>query len=581
MLRELLDLALLEDFAHGLARACRLRVCIFDVTGQLVAASPAASRFARLTGHRPAVIPAHPKMTRVPAHDPPGSVAFIASGPVWYIVAPVYLERKRVGFVGVGEFRPPAPGADQRHHRDEPLVSDSEEVQRAWMGLARLQHAGNARPVVTARWAARMLADRCRRESRVQSIAAELSLVGDIAELLSGTLGLQTILDRIVAETARVMRCRFCTMRLYDPVTDELTLQAGHNLPKRYLNKGRLLRSESPIDHEALNGNIVYIEDVGRDSRFRYPEEARRAGMVSVLTAGMMYRNQPVGVLRVYTDRRQRFRRLQQHLLRAVASQAATAIVHARLIEERLRNAETQRQLELAGDVQSRMVRIPPPHHPLLQTAFVFQPSSHVGGDFCDFLTLGDGRLAAVVADVVGKGIPASLQMASVRGALRATAEHTTDLGQLAMLVNRHVCRETLVSEFVTLALVAFDPSARRLGYCSAGHEPLLLLRNGQVEQVEEAGLVLGIFPEERYRESSLALQPDDFLLLYTDGAVEAMNFEGELFGRERLRTAVQQYGSLDPEQTLRNIVWDIRRFAGLAEQSDDLTLVGVRVSAS
>jgi sigma-B regulation protein RsbU (phosphoserine phosphatase) len=505
-------------------------------------------------------------------------MGFVPYSGAWYIVAPIYVGDTLAGYVAVGEFRAPEP----RKPRPNPVATAppraSNKLRQAREALPVLQRRGDFPAVVAARWAARTLARWCARELRVQTAAEETALVGDIAELLSGEQDLQTILDRIVAETARAMKCRFCALRLYDPRTDELTIQAGHNLSPRYLAKGPILRSESPIDDEALNGNVVYIEDVSRDPRFRYPDDARREGMVSVLTAGMLYRGNPVGVLRVYTSHRQRFRQVQRNLLRAVAAQAATAIVNAQLLDERMRAAETERQLALASEVQARMVHTPPPPHPMLETAVVFEPTSHLAGDFCDFLTLADGRLAAAVGDVVGKGIPAALLMASARGALRATAQRCRDLGEVLTHLNGHVYAETSVAEFVTLLLIAADSDGRRLHYCSAGHEPLLLLRDGEVRTFSEGGLVLGIRPGETYRQCALDLRPNDFVLLYTDGATEAANFDDELFSRQRLFDALVQYGRMPPDQTLRNILWDVRRFVGLADQADDITLVGLRV---
>ncbi|HUU95077.1 MAG TPA: GAF domain-containing SpoIIE family protein phosphatase [Phycisphaerae bacterium] len=581
MLRDLIDTALLEDFAGGLARSSGLRACVYDGERRLLAASPPMSDFARLTGRVLRRLPRHLELIPLPADEPPAQMAFVPYSGVWYIVAPIYVGDTLAGYVGVGEFRAPEP----QKQAPNPVASApgraSTELRQAREALPMLQRRGDFPAVLTARWAARMLAGWCARELRAQSAAEETALVGDIAELLSGEQDLQTILDRIVAETARVMKCRFCTLRLYNPQTGELTIQAGHNLSQRYLAKGPVLRSESPIDDEALNGNVVYIEDVSHDPRFRYPDDARREGMVSVLTAGMLYRGTPVGVLRVYTNHRQRFRRVHRNLLRAVAAQAATAIVNAQLLDERMRAAETERQLALAAEVQARMVHTPPPPHPMLETAVVFEPTSHLAGDFCDFLTLADGRLAAAVGDVVGKGIPAALLMASVRGALRATAQRCCDLGEALTRLNSHVHAETSVAEFVTLLLIAADSSGRRLHYCSAGHEPLLILRDGEVRAFSEGGLVLGIRPDEKYQQCALDLHPNDFVLLYTDGAVEAANFDDELFGRQRLFDAVVQYGQMPPDQALRNILWDVRRFVGLADQADDITLVGLRVRSA
>ncbi len=407
-----------------------------------------------------------------------------------------------------------------------------------------------------------------------------MALVGDIAALLTGKQDLQEVLNRLVAETARVMDCPFASIRLYDPKTNELTIKALHNLSPEYVDKGAVIRTDQGVADRALRGEVVYLEDVANDPRTIYPDQARREGIVSMLTAGMVYRGSAVGILRVYTKRRRRFRKAQRDLLRAVAYQAATAIVHAQLVEERLRNAETQRQLALAGDLQARLIRGPAPEHPLVETAFAFHPTFEVAGDFCDRLELSDQRLVALVGDVVGKGIPASLLMCTVRGALRSAAVFCLSPAELLTQLNKLIFADTLPREFVTLLLVALDNDARQLTYANAGHEPLLLLRDGEVQETEEADLVLGIEPDLAYRDHTLELRPNDLLLLYTDGACEARNFADEMFTRERLHQALRAYGQLPLQQVLDNIVWDVRRFVGLAEQVDDLTLVGLRIHA-
>lgn len=578
MLRELIDTAVLEDFSHGLARSTGLRVNVFDARGSLIVASPAVNDFTKLTGWTLGTLPHDLELVPVPAHDPPGHVAFVQRSAVWYVVAPVYADDRQAGFVALGEFREQSPsGADWRQAQSA-AGEDLTTIIRVWESLPLLDRGGHSRAVVAARWGARLLAEWCRRESRLLAAADQVALVGDIAELLTGEQDLQTVLDRIVAETARVMQCPYAALRLYDPKTNELKIKAVYNLSPEYLGKGAVIRTEGAVSDAALKGEIVYVEDVATDPRVKDPERSRRQGIVSMLTAGMIYRGNPVGVLRVYTDRVRRFRKAQRHLLRAVAYQAATAVVHAQLVEERLQNARRERQLALAGELQLRMMHTAPPRNRRIEAALAFHPTYELAGDFGDFLTLQDGRLAVVVGDVVGKGIPASLLMSTSRGALRAYAASCASPAALLTRLNRQIFRETQTSEFITLLLVALDVDAGRLTYANAGHEPLLLLRDGRLHSTAEAGLVLGINADEHYQDHELALCPNDLLLLYTDGAVEARNFSDEEFGRARLHESLAAYGDLRPQQVLDNIVWDIRRFVGLAEQSDDLTLLSLRV---
>jgi sigma-B regulation protein RsbU (phosphoserine phosphatase) len=540
MLQDLIDLEKLRDYVRGVARCSGLAVTVFDARGRH-----------QVHARRTAVVgEASPEPMRTDLSiDSCGKAAlrWVEADSRGHAVAPVRARRNVVGYVSVGGFTKPSDADRDR--------------------------AGE-----TACWAAQTLSHWLSSESRLDTLSDELALVSDIGELLAGDADLPTVLDRIARETSRVMNCKYTSLRLYDPASGAMRIASAFNLSERYKDRGIVMRSESPIDDAALNGELVYIEDAQSDERIRFRAEARNLGIRSGLTCGLFHRGVALGVLRVYSDRRRSFRAADRDLLRAVASQAATAIDNARRMEEGLRAAELERQLELAGQVQARMMRRDIPHHDRVAVAMLFEPSWHLGGDFCDVFRLADGRLTAVIGDVVGHGPAASLLMAGVRGALRAGAQTTSDLGELLVRLNQQVCGDTTPAEFVTLLVVAVDAAGGLLSYANAGHDPLILLREGTTVHPDVGELVLGLEPDTEYAEQSLDLQADDFLLLYTDGIVEAMNFDDELLGRDRLTELVKTYGVLDSRQALQNIHWDVRRFCGLADQIDDQTMVGLRV---
>ncbi|MCA9244036.1 MAG: SpoIIE family protein phosphatase [Phycisphaerales bacterium] len=572
MIREFVDTAYLEDFVAGLSRSTGLAVAIYASQGGLLAMSEPASDYARQSGCWPSSLPRPIPLTRLAVDDPPASVAFIRAADAFIVVAPIYLRTESIGWIAVGEYRdgnhPPARGS---------------ALEALWAEMPLLSRGPDSHASRTARWASRLLSNRCRQEARLNDTAQNLSSIGDIAELLSGEQHLQRILDRIVTEAARVMDCPYASLRLYDEATDELRIKAAHQLSDEYAGRAADTRAENPIDDEALKGRTVYIEDAREDPRIKFPEEARRLGIVSGLTVGILYHGRPIGVIRVYTNRRRRFRPEQRNLMRALAAQAATAIVNAQLLDDRLRAAQVERDIELAGNLQARMVRVTPPAHERIEAALVFEPSWHVSGDFCDFFRRPNGDLIAAIADVVGHGVHASLLMTYVRGAMRATitsAPESEDLGDILTRLNRQICEETQSAEFVTLLVVAVDAEASALRFANAGHEPPLILRGvKKTIRPMDGGIVMGIMPEEVYETHTVPLHPNDFVLLYTDGLIESMNFQQDLFGRERLRDSLVRYGALRPETALKNILWDIRRFVGLAELTDDLTMVAMRVN--
>ncbi|MCG3125666.1 MAG: hypothetical protein CHACPFDD_00491 [Phycisphaerae bacterium] len=579
MLRDLIDTHALEEVVVSLAHACGQSLTVYDADSQPLVTSAPMSDFGRLTSVRPAALSADVTSALRGAPDrPTQSVEFFEIGGVWRLLAPVLLNADVVGFVSVGEFADAELSPERLRKLARVHEVEAARLRSAWERLPKIDRSNAAHPVTSAHWVARTLGQWCRRESQTRMMREKLWLVGSIAELMTGEDDLTTILNHIVAETARVMHCRYCSIRLYDAESGELSVAAVHHLTDRYLGKGRILRSENPIDDAALNGEVIYVEDARKDPRVRFREEARREGIISGLCTGMIYRGRPVGVLRVYSNQHLRFFRFQQDLLRAVASQAAAAVVHAQLAEQRLHDADVNRQLQLAGELQRRLVPQAAPAHPGLDIALSFETSYQVGGDLADFITLADGRTAFVIADVVGKGIPASLLMASVRATVRALADVCQSPSELMTRLNRQVCRDMAPGEFVTLLLVAVDRDAGGICICNAGHEPPLLLRDGAVRTIDEGGSVLGLDPAAAYDEVRVALKPADLVLLYTDGAVEAFNFDGRQFGRESLRKSLAAYGAEPPQQLLRNILWDIRRFTGLAEQSDDQTLIALRV---
>ncbi len=183
-----------------------------------------------------------------------------------------------------------------------------------------------------------------------------------------------------------------------------------------------------------------------------------------------------------------------------------------------------------------------------------------------------------MIADVVGKGVPASLMMASLRSALRVYAYTVYHIDEIMSHVNKHIWRDAKMGTFATLFYGVIAPDGKSMTYCNAGHDPPMLLREGRIDELAAGGLAIGIDPDEKYEQGTVALEAGDRLLWYTDGAVDAVNFADAPFGRQSLRDSLVRHAPLDGPLIARNLLWDIRRFVGLAEQGDDITLVAAVV---
>jgi sigma-B regulation protein RsbU (phosphoserine phosphatase) len=223
------------------------------------------------------------------------------------------------------------------------------------------------------------------------------------------------------------------------------------------------------------------------------------------------------------------------------------------------------------------MAELLPQHAPALpgfDVAGVHESSREVGGDYYEFIPLGDDRWGIAIADVVGKGVAAALLVAAVRASLFALVSH--ELAQRAILrrANRFFHESVERGKFVTLFYGVLDVSSRRLIYVNAGHVPPVILRcSGAVEQMEEGGVPLGLFEDPRYREGFASLAEGDVLALYTDGITEATNPADVPFGVEGLTSVLRRSRGCTADAMCTAVMRDVREYSGLQAQ-DDKTLV-------
>ena len=205
-----------------------------------------------------------------------------------------------------------------------------------------------------------------------------------------------------------------------------------------------------------------------------------------------------------------------------------------------------------------------------------------VGGDYYDFLTASDNhRSRIVIGDTMGKGLPAGLLMSNIQGALRILAEEIESPAKLLERLNQWLCRNVPVTKFVSMVCVALDVIAGKtsqITYTNAGHNsPMLLRRDGPVELLEPTGGVIGVHPGFSYEQKTVDFEAGDLLLLYTDGATEAVNDSDNMFGEERLEKVARSYGDKPLDSFVTDLLGEIRQFTAKNEIEDDITIIALR----
>ncbi len=261
-------------------------------------------------------------------------------------------------------------------------------------------------------------------------------------------------------------------------------------------------------------------------------------------------------------------------LLDAFARQVYAALENEFLLKEAVEKENFERELSVAASIQQRIIPETLPQIDGFDIAGINIPSKEVGGDYYDTIKLNDGRFALIMADVAGKGVPASLLVSTLNASLSAYLDMNTPLDDMAVKINTVIYQASTSDKFITFFMAILNPQTGELDIVNAGHNPMLLLRkNGDLVKLEAGGVAFGMFDMGLpFATSKDKMEKGDRLLLYTDGIPEAMTIEEEEYSDERLEDFFKNNLTGTSKEFIDIIVKDVKGFAGNAPQSDDIT---------
>ena len=267
-------------------------------------------------------------------------------------------------------------------------------------------------------------------------------------------------------------------------------------------------------------------------------------------------------------------------LLTIVAGQVALQIENSRLYEEEIAKKMLEEEMAMARQIQSRLLPSTLPVVKGLQMDAVNISSKQVSGDYYDLIEREDGRLAIIIADVSGKGMPASILASNIQAALRAQCDTCESPGLVLERINLQIHASTDPQHFATLFLAVFDPESRQLIYSSGGHNAPVLMRNdGALELLEKGGLPLGAFDFGTYEEGTIQLDAGDLLFLYTDGLTETKDETGEdEYGEDRLNRLLLTQREATVSEIFTSVNRELAAFSGREDADDDITMVGLKM---
>ena len=354
-----------------------------------------------------------------------------------------------------------------------------------------------------------------------------------------------------------------------------LTLENGELVVRA--NKGEGFRISTAVRDRVLNSGVsVLVHDTSIDAALRERRSIVEQNIRTLMAVPLQTGEQIIGI--IYVDSPSLLREFTKddlNLLTVMANVAAIRIEHTRFLEmERVRE-RMERELQQAAEIQQRFLPAVAPVIAGLDLAGHNAPCRTVGGDYYDFFPYESGRVAMVLGDVSGKGMPASLLMMALQARVQVLIEEPKSLADVMTRLNRITSANCPSNRFISLFFCILDGLTGELVFCNAGHNPPVVIRaNGKYEQLSGGGPVLGILPVIEYEEYRAKLEKGDVLVLYSDGVTEAIDPTGHEFGIEGLASSVVPCRSESTDSILNRINLALAEFTAGAPQADDITLV-------
>jgi sigma-B regulation protein RsbU (phosphoserine phosphatase) len=288
---------------------------------------------------------------------------------------------------------------------------------------------------------------------------------------------------------------------------------------------------------------------------------------------------QLLGVLYLDSKRPAAFSKLDRQILDALSVQAGSILDNARLVEHERERQRLEQELTIARNIQQALI----PHgfrdFPYFAVSGIHTPCLEVGGDYFDVFPMSEDRTAFLIADVSGKGLGAALLTTMLQGALSGMTIGAAP-AQVFNHINRFLCEHAEVGHYATMFFGILHPDGH-LDFFNAGHPSPLLIRRGEVAELySEGSFPVGLIPEADYVPSEAKLQPDDTLVLFSDGVTEAADPSEKMFGDNRLRETLSKHHEESLEQLQKTVLETVKTFTRGTNQRDDITLLMIRYRA-
>lgn len=398
----------------------------------------------------------------------------------------------------------------------------------------------------------------------------------------ASSINLDETLTIVFDNILKIIRAEAGSIFLSNKETQELVCKicqgpAGHSILGVRVPMGKGI-----VGHVAETREIDVTMDVKHDER-HYTLLDEQSGFVtkSMISVPLISNKEVLGVIQVVNKQaNENFSQDDIKLLKALSNGAAIAIQNVEYAQRLLREERIRSELAIAHQIQQGILPAPFAGHPEIHFEALNKPAKDVSGDFYDYFQVNDEEFVFVIGDVCGKGVPASIFMASSRSIIKSQAVSNPHPARVVPMANQLIAEDAQPGMFVTVFYGWYNVTTKRLRFTNAGHIPPLLLRpaNFCCSSLFNANFPIGLFTTAEFTDAEIQLQKGDVLILSTDGINEAENFDRQQFGMERLVDVVLQHHMRSPKERLDDIIEQVTLFTEGQDQKDDITIMIVQI---
>jgi sigma-B regulation protein RsbU (phosphoserine phosphatase) len=418
--------------------------------------------------------------------------------------------------------------------------------------------------------------------TRVARQAHTLQVLNEIAREFTSILDLPSLFARIGELMRRLLDFQFFTIWIINENDGVLESRFSTRFGETVEMLERLPVNRGLVGTAIAENRLVHSADTRKDLRYHEKNAETR----SELVVPLVYKGTVLGVLDLEHTRCNYFNEDHERTLTTLASQIAISIENARLYQRVAQQEQRlEHDLEMARDVQLRLMPQSLPTHEHAEFAARFLPARVIGGDMYDFLRYGADRTALAIGDVSGKAAPAALYAALVSGLMRAAGSSRLAPAEMLAALNDSLQERHVSAQYVTMVYAVWNDANMTLQVANAGGTQPLFYRcnaeGGAVDTIRAEGFPLGLFPSVRYEELSVAAQPGDALVFLSDGITDAQNQEGEMFGTERVTEIMLANRGASAAELADAILAAVSGFQSETDRFDDETVMVLRVRVS